>query len=152
MKVILTTNIKNIGQKGDEKEVKPGFARNFLLPKNLAIVADSPEGIRLLALKESENQEHEGAAKKIAEVVSKNQGLTLAFNSKASSEGKLFGSIKIAQIGSAVKEKIGIAPTKIKPGEPIKVVGEHQLTATFSEGQTLDFKVNVVLEKSSKKS
>lgn len=152
MKVILTADIKNIGQKGDEKEVKPGFARNFLFPKNLAIVADSPEGLRLLAAKESENQEHEGAAKKIAEIVSKNQGLTLNFNSKASSEGKLFGSIKIAQIENAVKEKTGTAPVKIDPSEPIKVVGEHKLTATFSEGQTLDFKVNIVPEKSGKKS
>ena len=152
MKVILTADIKNIGQKGDEKEVKPGFARNFLFPKKLAIVADSPEGIKLLAAKESQAQEHEGAAKKIAEVVGKNQGLELTFKSKASSEGKLFGSIKISQIESAVKEKTGTAPVKIEPNGPIKIVGEHQLTAIFSEGQTLDFKVIVEPEKSSKKS
>jgi len=152
MKVILVADIKNIGQKGDEKEVKPGFARNFLFPKNLAIVADSPEGIKLLAAKESQSREHEGAAKKIAEVVSQNQGFKLTFKSKASSEGKLFGSIKISQIESAVKEKIGITPAKIEPSQPIKVVGEHQLTAIFSGRQTLDFKVIVVPEKSSKKS
>jgi len=152
MKVILTADIKNIGQKGDEKEVKPGFARNFLFPKNLAVEAGSPEGVKLLAAKESQTKEHEGAAKKIVDVVSKNQGLTLTFNSKASKEGKLFGSIKISQIESAVKEKTGTAPVKIEPSQPIKVVGEHQLTAIFSEGQTLDFKVNIMPEKSSKKS
>lgn len=151
MKVILTANVKDIGQKGEDKEVKPGFGRNFLLPRGLAVAAESPEGQRELQAKESEEEKHQDNAGKIAEIVNKNQGLILNYKSKASKENKLFGSIKILQIKNEIKDKIGIKPDKIEPNKSIKAVGEYKLKARLPENQILSFIVVVEAATSGKK-
>lgn len=151
MRVVFTADVKDIGNKGDEKEVKPGFARNFLLPRGLAVAAESDEGKKELRAKESKEGKHQSDVGKIAEIVNKNQGLALIFKGKASKEKKLFGSIKISQIENEIRDKIGIRPDKIEPNESIKDIGEHQLKAKFPENRTLSFKVIVETEKGGKK-
>ncbi|MFA5157938.1 MAG: 50S ribosomal protein L9 [Patescibacteria group bacterium] len=151
MKVVLTADIKNIGQKGDEKEVKPGFARNFLFPKNLAIAFDSADAQALKSSKESEELKSRSESDKIRSIIAKSDNLTLSFKSKASKEGKLFGSISSKEIISQAEKKLGLKIASIEPSEAIKVTGDHIITLIFKTGDQLQVKVNVTAETKARK-
>lgn len=141
MKVIFLADIKNVGQKGDEKEVKPGYARNFLFPRKLAVISDSVKGQEILATKESQSEKLEDDKKKMAEIANKNQGLEIKFNRKASSEGKLFGSVSIKEIKDASEEKLDTKVISIDPNMGIKQLGEHKYTLELLGQQKLDIRV-----------
>jgi len=143
MKVILTANIKNIGEKGDLKEVKPGYARNFLYPKGLAVASDSVLGQEMLAKKESEAEKQQEEISKVAEIANKNQGLEISFARKASSEGKLFGSVSFKEIKAAAEEKIKIKVESMTPSTSVKEVGDHKYSLSLPGSQTLDVIIRV---------
>lgn len=147
MKVILTSDVKNIGQKGDEKDVKPGFARNFLLPNGLAVLSDSKDALELKAKKESDTAKEKLESEKIKQIISKNDNLVLGFEGKASPEGKLFGSIKTKEIVNKAEELLGTPVLSINPNEAIKSVGEHKITLAFKSGNSLLITVNVKSQK-----
>lgn len=144
MKVILTANIKNVGEKGDVKEVKPGYARNFLLPKNLAVVADSVVGQEMITKKESEVDKGQEAIEEIAKIVANNQNLKIEFQRKASSEGKLFGSVTTKEIKSELEKKLGVKIESMIPDTSVKDVGEHKYNLSLPGQQTLDITVSVI--------
>jgi large subunit ribosomal protein L9 len=143
MKVILTADIKNVGQKGEEKEVKPGYARNFLFPKNLAVTADSKIGQEIIAAKESQSEKQQEEIQKVAEIASKNQDLKISFERKASSAGKLFGGVTTKEIKLAAEEKLGIKVESISPNLAIKETGEHKISLDLPGQQTLGIVVSV---------
>ncbi|MCX6810157.1 MAG: 50S ribosomal protein L9 [Candidatus Berkelbacteria bacterium] len=143
MRVIFTSNIKNIGQKGEIKEVKPGYARNFLFPKNLAVTADSVIGQEIIAKKESEAEKQQETIGKVAEIASKNQNLVIDFQRKASSEGKLFGSVTIKEIKTLAEEKLKVKIESISPNLAIKEIGDHKINLALHGQQTLDIIVKV---------
>lgn len=142
MKVVLTSQIKGLGRPGDEKEVKPGYARNFLFPNKLAVNYDSYEGDKVRAVKEAKERKDEKETKQISEIIIKHQGMRLVFSQKASSEGKLFGSIGTKEIGDKAEEKLGIKISAVVPEKAIKIVGEHHISFLFRDGQ----KMNAVVE------
>jgi len=144
MKVILTADIKNIGLKSDEKEVKSGFARNFLFPRKLAVSADSLEGLKQLLAKKSETEKHQEEAKKIVEVAKQNLGITLTFERKASKGGRLFGSVSTGEIKSRAEEKLGTLVQSVKPNVAVKTTGAHKFTLILKENQKLDARVNIL--------
>jgi len=151
MKVVLTADIKNIGQKGDEKEVKPGFARNFLFPKNLAIAADSADAQALKSSKESEELKSRDESDKIKSIIAKSDGLILNFKSKASKEGKLFGSISSKEIISQAEKKLGLKIASIEPSEAIKTTGDHVVNLIFKTGDRLPITVSIAPETRTRK-
>ena len=131
MKIILKTDIKNLGQKGEEKEVKPGYARNFLFPRNLAVSADSIEAKTLsLAKKEEDGKKQENLAV-IKKAISRNSQLQLNFKRKAAQSGKLFGSVKIEEINKELEKVLGFKAEEFKPNSPIKKTGEYKFNAKF---------------------
>lgn len=151
MKVVLTADIKNIGQKGDKKEVKPGFARNFLFPKNLAIAADSADAQALKSSRESEELKSKDESDKIRSIIAKSDELTLSFKSKASKEGKLFGSISSKEIIGQAEKKLGLKIASIDPDEALKTTGDHIVTLEFKTGDQLSVKISVIAETKTRK-
>ena len=129
MEVILKQDVPNLGYANDKVNVKPGYARNFLLPKSLAILATDTnkkilaENMKQKAHKESKiRNESESVAEKLKDI-------TVKIGAKAAESGKIFGSVNAIQIAGALKDqfKIDIDRKKIHvDGEHIKELGTYK--------------------------
>ena len=143
MKVILLRDVAEVGQKGDVKDLKSGFARNFLLPRNLAEPA-TPEKIKALqafrAQREKERTEHKSGAERELEKIS---GSEMIFEAKASKTGRLFRGIGAKEISQKLHE-LGfktIKPEWILPGNSLKEAGEHQIEIKPPSGKGVKARV-----------
>ena len=129
MKVILQQDVKGQGKKGQLVEVSDGYARNFLLPKKLAVEA-STDNINTMKLQEKARKEQEAKEKAEAEALAKRLGeLSVKVVAKAGAGGRLFGAITSKEISDALQAQhnIAIAKTKIVQDEPIKAFGTYEL-------------------------
>ena len=127
MKVILLQDVKGKGKKGQMLEISDGYARNFLLPRKLAIEA-TPDAVNTMRM--NDKAAAEKAAKERAEAVEiskKLREMTLVVTAKGGGAGKLFGSVTSQEIADALKAKSGIAidKRKIVLSDPIKSVGTY---------------------------
>lgn len=125
MKVILMEDVKGTGKKGEMVNVKDGYARNFLIPKGLAVEATA-ENINIMkAKKEAENIKKEKEKAKARELAEKLNSITVVIKTKAGENGKLFGSITSKDISDKLKSdyKIDIDKKKLNMPEPIKSLG-----------------------------
>jgi len=144
MRVILQKDIHNLGDAGDIKEVADGYARNYLLPNKMVIVANesSKKAIdhqdRLIKIKKEKRKKN---SEKIAESFS---GLEITIPVQIGEEGKLFGSITSIDIAKKLKEAgHEVDKRKILLAEPIKQIGEYEITIKLEEGLTANVKVIV---------
>lgn len=129
MQVILREEVSNLGTIGDVVKVKPGYARNYLLPRGLAIEASGRN------LKELEHQKRVVADKRLREqksaaaVADKLATVTLTFSLRAGEEGKLFGSVTNQDIHRALEERgFTIERRRVLLDEPLKTLGEHKVS------------------------
>ena len=127
MKVIFLQDVKGKGKKGQMAEISDGYARNYLLPKKLAMEA-TPDAINTMRM--NDKAAAEKAAKERAEALEtskKLRELTLVVTAKGGGAGKLFGSVTNQEIADALKEKSGIVldKRKIVLSDPIKNVGTY---------------------------
>ena len=130
MKVILLQDVKGKGKKGQMLEVSDGYARNFMLPKKLAIEA-TPDAVNTMRM--NDKAAAEKAAKERAEALEisrKLREMTLTVTAKGGGAGRLFGSVTSQEIADALKAKSGIAldKRKIVVSDPIKSVGTYTVT------------------------
>lgn len=146
MKVILMDNVVGLGRAGDLKNVKDGFARNFLLPRKLAEVAtkSKEQHINRIASKLA------AKAKKFYEdAVSIKAAIEkelIEIKAKAGEEGKLFGSITNADISALLKERGFDVDKKKIVSDHIKLVGDHTSKIKLDEGVIAVLKVKVIAE------
>lgn len=149
MEVILKQDVHNLGYKNDVVKVKEGYARNFLIPKGLAIVATGTsrkvlaETMKQRAFKEEKIKKE---AQKIAETLST---ITLKIGAKAGTSGKIFGSVNALQIADAIQKqfKFDIDRKKIiVDGESIKELGTYTAKVNLHKEVKLDVKFEVVAE------
>lgn len=145
MKVILKENVDSLGQIGDLVNVKPGYARNFLLPRSLALQANTRN------IKELEHQKRQLERKlqlvtRNAEVIKeKIESLQCVFKHRVGDEGKLFGSVTSADIGTKLTEAgVEVDRKKIQLAEPIKVLGDYEVPIKLQANVTAQIKVSVV--------
>ena len=127
MKVIFLQDVKGKGKKGQMAEISDGYARNYLLPKKLAMEA-TPDAINTMRM--NDKAAAEKAAKERAEAVEiskKLREMTLVVTAKGGGAGKLFGSVTSQEIADALKAKSGIVidKRKIVLSDPIKNVGTY---------------------------
>ena len=127
MKVILLKDVKGTGKKGEVKEVSDGYARNFLLPKKMAKLADNQA---VKELKEQNKSAEIKAQKEYEEAVElgdKMKEMNIEIYSKAGEGGRLFGSITAKEIAKKLKKQKGITVDKRKVllDEPIRVLGSR---------------------------
>ena len=130
MKVILLQDVKGKGKKGQMLEVSDGYARNFMLPKKLAIEA-TPDAINTMRMNDKATQERIAKEKAEALALSKQlREMTLVVTAKGGGAGRLFGSVTNQEIADALKAKTGITidKRKIVISDPIKSVGTYTVT------------------------
>ena len=138
MKVILQQDVRGQGKKGQLVEVSEGYARNFLLPRKLAIAAPT-DAINTMNLKEKARKAEEARLKAEAEVVAeKLKECMVKLTARAGSGGKLFGAVTTKELSDGLKAQynIDIPKQKLVLDEPIKAFGSYQVKAK------LGFEVN----------
>jgi large subunit ribosomal protein L9 len=144
VQVILREELPNLGTTGDVVKVKPGYARNYLLPRGLAVEAS------VRNLKELEHQKRVIADKRLREqksaaaVAEKLAGIKLAFQVRAGEDGKLFGSITNQDVHRQLEEKgFTIERRRILLDEPIKNLGTHDVVVHLGPDTKTTIKVDV---------
>lgn len=146
MRVILQEKIANLGKVGDQVTVKPGYGRNYLLPKQKAVLA-TPESITEF---EKRRAELEKAANEVLAVAkaraTKLEALTLKIEAQASDEGKLFGSIGPRDIADAATEAgVELSKSEVSmPEGPIRQIGENEITLVLHSEVTAVIKLEVI--------
>ena len=131
MKVILQQDVKGQGKKGQLVEVSEGYARNFLLPRKLAIPATT-DAINTMNLKEKARKAEEARQKAEAEAtVEKLKECQVKLTAKAGNGGRLFGAVTTKEISEGLKAQFGIdiPKQKLVLDEPIKAFGSYQVKA-----------------------
>ena len=147
MKVILTEEIRGLGTRGDVVTVKDGYARNYLIPKNLAQEASAGN---LKAIEHQRRkwdllaQEEKNAAQKAADRV---KGVKIQIEKRVGENGHLFGSVTANEIADALMEKgIDVDKRRIELGSPIKNVGLHDVEVRLHRDVTASIQVEVVAQ------
>ena len=131
MKVILQQDVKGQGKKGQMVEVSEGYARNFLLPRKLAILATA-DAINTMNLKEKARKAEEARQKAEAEEIAKKlKDCKVQLTAKAGNGGRLFGAVTTKEIAEGLKAQCGIdiPKQKLVLDEPIKAFGTYQVKA-----------------------
>ena len=131
MKVILQQDVRGQGKKGQLVEVSEGYARNFLLPRKLAVAATA-DAINTMNLKEKARKAEEARLKAEAEATAeKLQECQVKLTAKAGSGGRLFGAVTTKEISDALKAQFGLDSPKQKLvlEDPIKAFGTYQVKA-----------------------
>lgn len=147
MKVILLADVKGSGKKGDMLEVSDGYARNFLLKKNLAVEATKQAVAEKTAKDEAAAYHHEQAVLQAKKTAERLKGQAVTLEAKAGTGGKLFGSITAKEIAQVVREKysVDVEKRKISVGE-VKAFGEYSFEVRLMAGVTTTMKL-IVSEK-----
>jgi large subunit ribosomal protein L9 len=134
MKIILLQDVKNLGKKGDVKEVAKGYVQNFLLPKKLAEIATENLVKAFETQKAKEEKERKAQIQEFENLAQnlKNRKITILAPQK---KGKLFGSIKVKDIAAALqKEDLNISENSIIIKQAIKNIGEYEVEIKLAQG------------------
>ena len=145
MKVILLQDVKTKGKKGQMIEVSDGYARNFMLPRKLAIEATA-DAVNTMRMNDKATQERIAREKAEAMEISKKlREMTVTVTGKGGGTGKLFGSITNQEIADALKQSSGIAldKRKIVISDPIKNVGTYTVTCKLGYEITAPLTVKI---------
>ncbi|MCX7619645.1 MAG: 50S ribosomal protein L9 [Acidimicrobiales bacterium] len=145
MRLLLRTDVDGLGKRGDLVDVADGYARNFLVPKGLAIKATP--GVEAQAESMRRARMLKDAADRAAaeEIAKQLVPLTITITARAGKEGKLFGSVTTADIAEAVQDqaRVGIDKRHLVLPEPIKQTGTHMVTAKLHTDVEFQFAVEV---------
>lgn len=145
MKVILQQDVRGQGKKGQLVEVSDGYARNFLLPKKLAVIATA-ENLNTMKQQEKARKAQQAAEKAEAEALAKKlESLTVKVAAKAGEGGRLFGAVTAKEISECLAQQHGlnIAKAKLVLDEPIKACGGYKIKAKL--GYEIVGTVNVMV-------
>ena len=129
--------IKDLGQKGEEFEVKEGYARNFLFPRKLAVLSDTKEGKKLLTTAKKETKKP--AKETIAAGIGKTIGESITLSAKASSKGKLYKAISKKELS----QKFNLNLKDIVEMPKIETIGEREIEIKFKDNSKIKMKVTV---------
>lgn len=144
MKVILKENIETMGQIGDIVKVAPGYARNYLLPKGLAIEATDKNAKALEHAKRQMAYKKNKALEAAKLVAAKLEAVTVALTHQAGEEGKLFGSVTTMEIAAFLKEQgLEVDRKKMVLADPIKQLGNYTVPVKIHPEVTANLKIAV---------
>lgn len=149
MKVIFIEDVPDVALAGEAKEVADGYGRNYLLPKKLAVLANSQaSGIVEAQLKKVVLKRAQ-AEKEMAEVAARLNGMEITLKAKVGEKERLYGSVTGADIAEQLSSSAGldIDKRKIELAEPIRQVGSHEVTVRFTQDITAVVRVTVEPDK-----
>ncbi len=149
MKVILKKTVDNLGESGEIVDVKPGYARNYLIPQDLAYEASAAN---MRKIEEEQQQSEERAKKDVLEAkrrAAQMEGTILTFHARAGQDGKLFGSVTSADIAERIVQKgldFELDRRKIVLEEPVKLLGVSKVPVRLHPEVTVEIEVRVERE------
>lgn len=147
MEVILKEDVPKLGSIGDVVRVKPGFARNYLLPRGMAVSADR-RNLKALEHEKRVAGEKRAREQRKSETVAKQlSGIRLSIAAKAGEEGRLFGSVTNIDVERALQDQgIAVDRRRIRLDEPIKQLGDFAIDVTLPLGVVAQISLSVVAE------
>jgi large subunit ribosomal protein L9 len=144
MNVILTENVKGLGNMGDVIKVKPGYARNFLLPNRLAVEASERNLTELDHHRRQLSRKAEKLSQEAAVIKNRIEALDIVLTHRAGDEGRLFGAVTSMEIEAALAAKgIEIDRRKILLDQPIKSLGSYEVEIKLNAGVSATLKLRV---------
>ena len=148
MEVILLEKIRNLGKLGDQVKVKPGYARNYLLPFGHAVIANEANKAEFEGKRAELEAAQADALERARARATSLEGVRIELSTRASEEGRLFGSVGARELAEAL-EAAGhkVERSEIQLGDgPIKEAGEHTITLGLHAEISVDITVNVTPE------
>ena len=149
MKLILTAAVDNLGLAGDVVDVKPGFGRNYLLPRGYAIAWTKGAEKQIEGIKRARDARVIRGVEHAQEVRSQLEGLTVTLEARAGGSGQLFGAVTAADVAQAVKKAGGptIDKRSVVIAKPIKTLGTHTVGVKLHEAVTAHIPLEVAAAK-----
>lgn len=145
MKVILLSNVKGTGKKGEVKNVSDGYARNFLLKNNLAKVATPDAVLKVQQQDKKQQKDSEAELREVQSMATALDGGLLELVAKANAEGRLFAAIGAKRLAQEIKKvyDIDVKSSQITIPVPVKEAGEHTINISFPHGLEAELTVSV---------
>jgi large subunit ribosomal protein L9 len=147
MKLILTHEVTGLGAPGDIVEVKDGYGRNFLIPRGFAIRWTRGGEKQIDSIKNARNARAVHDLDSAKQIKASLEGSAVDVPVRAGEGGRLFGAVTVADIADAINKKVGstsVDKRKVMVGNPIKSLGEHQVTVKVHDELDATVKLNVV--------
>jgi large subunit ribosomal protein L9 len=147
-KLLLLDDVDGLGRQGDVVNVRPGYARNFLLPEGLAVVADKRALRMQVRLQEERSQKAIVDKKEAEELAARFQDITLTTIVKIDHEGHMYGSVSSVDVIHLLKDQANIELERrnVQLPHPIKEIGVHTIKLKLKEGIPASFTLKVVPE------
>ena len=147
MKVILKEDVQNLGKQGDVVEVKPGYARNYLMPQKLATLFTKQQKKSIEEAQIVEKRKLEREKDQLESVLKQVEDLNLSLKMQSEEDNKLFGSVTKLDIVKLLEENgITIDKKYIDLSSPIKTLGEHKVNIVFTKEMSASFTLAVEKE------
>jgi large subunit ribosomal protein L9 len=148
MRVVLRSDVEKVGHRGDIVDVADGYARNFLVPRGLALVATkgiTAQAAAMRAARDRIDAKNREAAQAVATIL---VGKTVRIEARSGAEGKLFGSVTTPEIVQAVADQteVTIERKQVEHHEPIKTIGLHPVGLKLHPTVRIELSVEVVAE------
>jgi large subunit ribosomal protein L9 len=127
MEVVLLKDIGGIGKKGERASVPDGYARNYLIPRQMAVSAASNQGKQVASTQESKQAARDASDAKLKEQLAHIDGVRVAINANANEKGHLFQGVHTSDVAAAIEREhqVSVPSDAIAPDEAIKELGEH---------------------------
>lgn len=147
-KLLLIHDVEELGRSGDIVSVKPGFARNFLLPKKFAVIADQRALRMQTRLQEERLKKAEDDKKQAEQLAAGMEGLSVTTIVKVDHDGHMYGSVSVGDIVDLIQEQASLTIEKrsIHLKHPLKKVGEFEVAIKLQEGVTTKVTVKIIPE------
>lgn len=148
MEVILTQDVSKLGKENELVNVKPGYARNFLMPRKLAVLANESEKKKLLEVQKQDLRREDKLMKQINVVVESLKSTTFKIGAKTGTSGKIFGAVTTHMIADAIKKQksISVDRKRISINEEVKNVGTYTAKIELHKEVSVDITFDVIAE------
>lgn len=153
MRVILIQEVKNLGKEGDIVDVKEGYARNYLIPKRMAIEATPGNLSQIEKLRKKRVMREAKELEEAKALQGKIEGMVLTFSKKAGETGKLYGSVTAREIAEAISTTVGFELDRkyLELPEPLKDLGKHNVRVNLGKGISATITVDILPEETAEK-
>jgi len=148
MELLLKQNVEHLGRTGDVVDVKPGYARNFLLPRGMAVLVTKSNMAEVERARAQALADEEARVSGLKDLASKLADVSVTIEGKANDEGHLFGSVNVQQIAASLREKdIPVDDKMVRLEHPLKEIGVYDVAVHLHADVETTIKVWVVQQK-----